>query len=264
MIDYCYHTHTYRCGHAIGKEEDYVISAINKGYKVIGFTDHVFLPHIIQQGMRGTYDELDDYIDTINNLKEKYKDQIEIHLGFECEYGDKYKDYYKYLKEEKSIEYLICGQHLFFIEDNLVWLSRAGSKEDMLKLYTKTIIKAMKSGLFTYIAHPDLFITFFEKIDPFVEKQIRKICLAAEKYQIPLEINLGMLRRDGRKPKPGKLEYPNDEFFKIVSEYNIKCIIGIDAHNPNDFFPEVSHIDYGEELAKRHNLNLITRINFEK
>lgn len=260
MIDYCYHTHTYRCGHAEGKEEDYVISAIKRGYKVIGFTDHVFLPNVIQKGMRGNYEELDDYINTVNNLKEKYKDRIEIHLGFECEYGDKYVDYYKYLKEEKGIEYLICGQHLFFINDALVWLSHIGTKEECLKLYTKTVVKAIKSGLFTYIAHPDLFIRLFEKIDPFVEKQIRKICLAAEKYHVPLEINLGMLRSGGRKQKPGRLIYPDEGFFKIVSEYDIKVIIGVDAHSPNDFDPRVSDIAYAEEIAKKYNLNLINRL----
>ena len=69
MIDYCYHTHTTRCGHASGTDEEYVLSAIEKGYKLIGFTDHIFLPNVIQDGMRGRYEELDDYINSINHLK---------------------------------------------------------------------------------------------------------------------------------------------------------------------------------------------------
>ena len=32
-----YHTHTYRCMHACGSDEDYVISAIKGGYQVLGF-----------------------------------------------------------------------------------------------------------------------------------------------------------------------------------------------------------------------------------
>lgn len=35
-----YHTHTYRCMHACGSDEDYVISAIKGGYQVLGFSDH--------------------------------------------------------------------------------------------------------------------------------------------------------------------------------------------------------------------------------
>ena len=260
MIDYCYHTHTYRCGHANGKEEDYVLSAIEKGYKVIGFTDHVFLPNVIQPGMRGNYEELDYYINTVNYLKEKYKDKIEIHLGFECEYGDKYLEYYHYLKKEKGIEYLILGQHLFFIDDELVWLSQSGTPEEMLEKYTNTLIEGMKTGLFTYIAHPDLFIRFFEKITPYVEKHIRKICEAAKKYKIPLEINLGALRDGGRRNKQDRLNYPDEGFFKIVSEYNVPVIIGIDAHDPHDFDPNISDIKYAEEIVSKYGLQLLKRV----
>ena len=35
-----YHTHTYRCHHAIGKEEDYILNAIKAGYTELGFSDH--------------------------------------------------------------------------------------------------------------------------------------------------------------------------------------------------------------------------------
>lgn len=261
MIDYCYHTHTYRCGHANGKEEDYILSAIEKGYKVVGFTDHVFLPDVIQEGMRGNYDELNDYINTVNYLKNKYKDKIEIHLGFECEYGEKYKEYYTYLKKQKGIEYLILGQHLFFENNDLVWLSCSGAPEEMLDKYTHTLISAMETGLFTYIAHPDLFIRFFEKITPYVEEHIRMICEAAKKHNVPLEINLGSLRDGGRRQKPNHLNYPDEGFFKIVSEYDIPVIIGIDAHDPRDFDPNISDIKYAEEIANKYGLKLLHRMD---
>ena len=35
-----YHTHTYRCHHASGTEEDYIIEGIEKNLKVLGFSDH--------------------------------------------------------------------------------------------------------------------------------------------------------------------------------------------------------------------------------
>lgn len=262
MIDYCYHTHTTRCGHASGTDEEYVLSAIEKGYKVIGFTDHIFLPNVIQDGMRGRYEELDDYINSINHLKEKYKDKIEIHLGFECEYGGKYKEYYQHLKKEKGIEYLILGQHLFFEGNELVWLSQYGSPEDILTHYVDIVTQAIESGLFTYIAHPDICLRFFEKFDPFVETHIRRLCECVEKHHIPLELNLGS-RRDHQRRRD-RMDYPDETFFKIVSEYSIPIIIGVDAHNPRDFDPSVTDIPYAEDLAKRLNLKLINRINLNK
>ena len=35
-----YHTHTSRCNHAVGSEEDYVIHAIEQGFDILGFSDH--------------------------------------------------------------------------------------------------------------------------------------------------------------------------------------------------------------------------------
>ena len=39
-IDYNYHTHTFRCGHAYGTDEEFVLEAINQGFRFIGFADH--------------------------------------------------------------------------------------------------------------------------------------------------------------------------------------------------------------------------------
>lgn len=263
MIDYCYHSHTYRCGHATGTEEEYILSAIKEGYKVIGFTDHVFFPHFSQPGMRGDYCELEDYIKTIRDLREKYKDQIEIYLGFECEYSPLLKDYYEYLLKETEIEYLILGQHLFFDDlSHIRWLGGHAPDEGIIR-YTETVIEAMESGLFTYFAHPDLFVRFFEKFTPLVESCVRKICECAKRNDIPLEINLGALR--GMRPrKEGRMTYPCEEFFSIVSEYNNKVLIGIDAHAPHDYSPEVSDIAYAEYLINKYKLNAITRLNITK
>ena len=35
-----YHTHTTRCGHAEGTEEEYILTALRCGFKVLGFSDH--------------------------------------------------------------------------------------------------------------------------------------------------------------------------------------------------------------------------------
>lgn len=35
-----YHTHTTRCMHATGSDEDYVLSAIKGSYQELGFSDH--------------------------------------------------------------------------------------------------------------------------------------------------------------------------------------------------------------------------------
>ena len=68
-----YHTHTYRCMHACGSDEDYVISAIKGGYQVLGFSDHApwnyesdFVAH-----MRMPLVQFHEYAESIRKLKEK-------------------------------------------------------------------------------------------------------------------------------------------------------------------------------------------------
>ena len=35
-----YHTHTTRCQHATGSDEDFIVSALKGGYQELGFSDH--------------------------------------------------------------------------------------------------------------------------------------------------------------------------------------------------------------------------------
>ena len=111
-----YHTHTYRCLHATDiEDQQYVIQAINAGFDVLAFTDHVPYPKIKyqedQQG-RMLYTQYDEYLASITYLREKYRSKIKILTGFEIEYYPEYLDYYKWLKTQVDI--LVLGQHYRF------------------------------------------------------------------------------------------------------------------------------------------------------
>ena len=89
-----YHTHTKRCMHACGKDEEYVLAAIANGYEELGFSDHTpwkydtdYVAH-----MRMRLDQAQEYLESIDALKQKYQDKIHILKGFECEYFPKYLD----------------------------------------------------------------------------------------------------------------------------------------------------------------------------
>ena len=77
-----FHTHTKRCMHACGSDEDYVLAAIKSGYDVLGFSDHTpwnyetdFVAH-----MRMRLDQAQAYFDSIASLKEKYNDRNGVNL----------------------------------------------------------------------------------------------------------------------------------------------------------------------------------------
>lgn len=260
-LKYNYHTHTYRCGHALGDDEDYVINAIKSGIKELGFSDHIPFPTFSQPGVRMEYNRLDEYISSINALKEKYKDQIKIYVGFEAEYYHEDDHYYKELL--KKVDYLICGQHFSLNRDGT--LIYAGYKKDDKEVvidYVDRVIEAIESGYFKYIAHPDIILNSYTIRDEFIEEQMRRICQKAEEYHIPLEINLEGIKK---QIKLGILLedkfYPHIYFWNIAKDYKIDIIIGADVHDPIDFLSD--HDKYGYEIASRCHLKLIEKIDIK-
>lgn len=83
-----YHTHTTRCMHATGDDEDYVLSAIKGGYRILGFSDHTPWKYRTDYvaDMRMLPEELPGYVESLKTLREKYHDRIDIRIGLECEY----------------------------------------------------------------------------------------------------------------------------------------------------------------------------------
>lgn len=232
-----YHTHTSRCGHAYGLDREYVIEAIENDYTHLGFTDHVILPDIEQKGIRGSFELLDDYINSIKELANFYKDKIEIKVGFEAEYYDRYVDYYKDLLESGKIDYLILGQHCYFDEEShqLVFYNSKHYDLKMLEAYKNDLIKGMDSGLFSMVAHPDLYMAGYDKWDENAIRVAHEICQAAIRNDLPLEINLGGARYFRNKTHIPS-GYPFDAFWEIVALYpNVKVTIGVDAHKPYEF-----------------------------
>lgn len=263
QLDYCYHTHTERCGHAYGSDEEFVQAAIKAGIKVLGFTDHIFLPGIMQPGIRGHFGELDGYIASLLNLKDKYQDQIEIHIGFEAEYYPQLNHQLQMIHDYPGIEYFILGQHCFLNDDHELEFYLRCTKEDLpkrVKQYRDNLIEGIESGMFAYVAHPDMFMSGYPHFDEFAQAISRSIIAAAIKADIPLEINLGGARR-GLKDEfgqPSRYIYPVLDFWRLAAQMGAKAIVGVDAHNPHDFTNQVLLV----EMQPFWDLNLefITRL----
>ncbi len=254
MIKANYHTHTIRCGHAVGSDEDYVLAAIEAGLDTLGFSDHMPYPDASNPGDRMEFDQRDEYINSINSLKEKYKNQIKIYTGFETEFYPERMDLYKEMSAK--VDYMICGQHYKDLDKYAYDV--VCTDEDMLS-YADQVVQAIESGLFKFIAHPSYFMLGRDTWTKACDDAAHRICQAAEKFNCPLEINL-------KGTKHGKAlyngietyKYPNLNFWKIASQYKVKAIIGFDAHDPKylkkaDFFKtmEKDFQDLGIEIIEK-------------
>ena len=226
-----YHSHTTRCKHAKGSDEDYVLSAIKAGIQELGFSDHC--PWPFEDGyvspIRMDISQMDDYVQSVRALKEKYKDQINIKLGLECEYFEEFIPWLKKLKEHYPLDYLIFGNHFAENESKSYYFGSDTKTKEQLDDYLKTAIKAMESGLFVYFAHPDLFMSSYPTFDEDCKKVCRQLCEKAKELNMPLEYNISgyIYRESFNCPN----SYPNKNFWKIAKEVGCQAIIGYDAHN---------------------------------
>ena len=246
-MDYNYHTHTKRCGHASGETENYVLRAIENGIKYMGFSEHIPLqsPEGVDGWFRLPKAEIQEYLDEINGLKEKYKDKISISIGFEMEYYPKSFEVMLKTAKECNAEYLILGQH-FYEEEflNSLYIGKKTEDEEKLVQYVNLVVKAMKTGEFLYVAHPD--IINFVGDEQVYRREMIKICEASKELNIPLEINfLGI--REGRR-------YPIEKFWKIAGEVQCPVTFGFDAHDEQSAYDGES-LKVAEEIVKKYNLN---------
>ena len=219
-----YHTHTYRCHHAVGDEREEVETAIARGLELLGFSDHS--PYIFGGDYYSNYrmrpEETEGYFDTLRSLKREYADKIEIKIGFEAEYyPSHFTDTIDFMRRFKP-DYLILGQHFLKNEYDGVYSGNPTEDESILKLYVDQTLEGLETGLYSCFAHPDL-IRYTGSAEIYNE-QIGRLCRRAKELGVPLEINLLGLA-EGRA-------YPRRDFWRIAVENGCDVILGCDAHEP--------------------------------
>lgn len=248
-MDYNYHTHTPRCKHASGTPEEYVLRSIECGIKYMGFSDHA--PFVCANGTESGYRmysaEAKDYCEEIKALAHKYKDKIELLAGYEMEYYP--DDFERMLKfaVDSGAQYLILGEHFSF-DESLGTLPNGAESDSLeqLQIYAERITEGIKTRKFTYIAHPD--IINFTGSDEVYREEIRKICIAAREYNIPLEINFLGIRTNRH--------YPSEKFLLVAGEEKAPVTFGLDAHETASAFDGES-LKTALEYVEKYNLNYI-------
>lgn len=227
-----YHMHTKRCMHASGRDEDYIINAIKNDYVEVGFSDHTPWKYESDYvaGMRMKLSQFDDYYTSISMLREKYREQISIKIGLECEYFPRYMPWLKQFILDKGLDYILLGNHYYKTDENRVYFGTACEHEDMMIAYVDEAIEGMETGLYSYLCHPDLFMRGRRIFDAVAERESLRLCEAAKMLHIPLEYNLaGAQYNEIMKT----MQYPHIDFWRIAAGVGNQAIIGVDAHEPS-------------------------------
>lgn len=256
MLKRNYHTHTSRCGHAVGKDEEYVQAAVKAGLEVLGFSDHAAYPAPFPSE-RMNIEQVDDYCQSVLALKEKYRDQITIHLGMEVEC---YQTQWETLSRwRRKMDYCILGQHQLTFNGassyNIV-------TPEELETYTDQIAYACSHALCDYIAHPDVCMWSYPVQDESVRAAAARIAGIAAKYDMPVELNCGSGVRYGKQQYSDGLRYayPVRIFFEEFAKKNCRVIIGLDIHDPALFATD-QYIDAALSVIEGIPCNIVEDID---
>ena len=253
-----YHTHTYRCRHATGDVADYVAAAAAAGLSELGFSDHCPYPDGRWPETRMPMSELPGYLEALAAAKAAAAADPaspRIHAGLECEWAPEYISFFRdEFLGNCRLDYLVAGIHCFL--DKGEWRDTYRlSKPSELIGFAETSCGAMESGLFSFLAHPDVFCYNWMPWDENAVACARDILTTSARTGVPLEINGYGFRKAG-VPAPGgrRRPYPHEEFWRLAAEYDVTCIVNSDAHRPVD---TAANLEDGREIARKFGLRLI-------
>jgi len=256
-----WHTHNSLCKHAVGTIEDYIIKAIELDLNVIGISDHFpyeylsseipSLKDIPYEGYAMPTNNLETYILQLDNLKEKYVNQIHVRSAFEIDFF-KHQDHLlnKYLKNYMAkLDYILGSVHVLFGKagifafDDGRFLNKYKEydvNDEIYIEYYDSLQVMIKSPTFeldivTHFDLPKKFDKSIEDKDKVMEKVIETLELV-KKHDLTVEINTSGLR------KKVKEQYPSIDIIKHIYELDIPILLGSDAHKPEEVAYEFKSI----------------------
>jgi len=219
------HNHTPLCNHADGNLSQYIEKAIEKGTKYFGISDHA--PMDFDTKYRMNFEQMKEYEQDILEAKEKYKDKIEILLGYEVDY---LKNHMDKRVLEADVDYLIGSVH--FIDewgfDNPEFIGKYENQDidEIWQKYFNTIQEMAESKLFDIVGHLDLIKVFKFMPNKNIVEIAKDALKAIKKANMAIEINMAGYR------KPIKEAYPSKELLQEAFKLEIPITFGSDAHIP--------------------------------
>ncbi len=232
------------CRHAKGSLADTVLSAIRRGFTHYGLSEHApkyrnqdRFPDELDQSTEQMMVAFRDYFSEATALQSKYKDTINLLVGFECEvvppqtwiqnvakiksWGFDYVIGSVHYVDEKCIDY--SAERTAIIEENF------GGKENLQIAYFDQLAAMVSAIRPDIVGHFDLIRKFDGYDFSFSDKVWRSIdaaLLAIKTAGSVLDVNASPARRN-----MGPV-YPSLPILKQAQKLNIPVTLGDDSHSP--------------------------------
>ena len=229
------HTHT---TFADGKQtaEEVVLSAIDAGMDVLGFSEHSFHPHPTVFGMESP-ERQEEYRKEIERLKIVYADRIKILCGIEQDsHSGIPTDAYDYVIG--SVHYIKLGGEFCCVDLSAQTTIDAIKKycgSDPVayaKAYFEAVARVEEDTQCDIVGHFDLLTKFNERAAIFDISDPRYIKVGLEaldallEKDVIFEVNTGAMAR-GYRTAP----YPAPIFLRRIAEKRGNVVLSADAHH---------------------------------
>jgi histidinol-phosphatase (PHP family) len=219
------HNHTKLCNHAEGEIEEYIQKAIEVGTKYFGISDHA--PMNFDEKHRMCFKEMKNYEKDILALKEKYKEKIEILLGYEVDY---LKGYIDERVLNSDVDYLIGSVHFIdewgFDNPEFIGKYEHANMDEIWQKYFDLIEEMANTKLFDIVGHLDLIKVFKFMPKKSIKDIAKNTLLAIKNSGMAIELNMAGYRKPINEP------YPSKELLEEAYKLDIPITFASDAHKP--------------------------------
>lgn len=231
------HTHTIYCD-GTDTPEELVKQAIELGMTALGFSGHGYSVNDVDFCM--SKEGTDAYIRDVLELKEKYKNKLDIYLGIERDYFGEIDEFpYDYVIG--SLHYVEKDGHLLSVDHTAEIMEQnvrkyfAGNYRSYVERYYEILADIVPKTAATIVGHFDLIAKFnegnryFDEDAAWYRQAARKALYQIAQSKPIFEINTGAMSR-GYRTKP----YPADFILEEIEKLGCPVIVTSDCHNKRD------------------------------
>ncbi|HVR43068.1 MAG TPA: histidinol-phosphatase HisJ family protein [Thermoanaerobaculia bacterium] len=231
-----YHTHTFRCGHAVGTMQEYVEEAIAKGIDEIGLTDHLWLyfdpPERRDPRWAMPEDQYERHYAEMLEVRERYRGRIAVRVSVEADYIEGREDDLIHILERFDFDYVLLGVHFIdeWMIDDPEQSHRYGERSvaAIYREYYRRMRKAVGLGVANLVSHFDLPKKFGDLPEESVGEVVEETLDVVAEAGTAIEISSAGLRN-----RIGEI-YPSAAILSEMKRREIPVAISSDAHAPRD------------------------------
>ena len=247
MVNFNFHQHSlFSDGKA--EPEAYIKQALELGFEAMGFSEHSPLPFETPFSLKR--EQVDNYVETLDTLKEKYQDRLAIYRSLELDFVPGFSEDFEQWKKACKVDYAIGGVHLVKPpHTNELWFTDGPDRtiydNGVRDYFDNDIKKAVKtyyhqqnsmieSQQFDVVAHVDKITMhnqnrFFTEEEKWYRDLVSETLHLIKEKALIVEVNT----RGLYKKRSDKL-FPDGKTLQQVIELGIPVIISSDAHHPTE------------------------------